>query len=88
MVPEKRSNKVGGPALCAAEGVKGGELLAKGNSGEQTRCGRRAGNKARSVCSNGCEREQSGTSVCGAKAMHCWPGVRWQAMTRGKSRMW
>jgi hypothetical protein len=35
MVPEKRSNKVGGPALCAAEGVEGGELLAKCNSGEQ-----------------------------------------------------
>jgi hypothetical protein len=35
MVPEKRSNKVGGPALCAADGVEGRELLAKGNSGEQ-----------------------------------------------------
>jgi hypothetical protein len=88
MVPEKRSNKVGGPALCAAEGVEGRELLAKCNSKEPTRCGRSAGNKACPVCSNGCEREQSGTSVRGAKVMHCWPGVRFDAMTRGKSRMW
>jgi hypothetical protein len=34
LLPEKRSTKVGGPALCAAEGVEG-RGLAKGNSGEQ-----------------------------------------------------
>jgi len=33
-VREKHSNKVGGPALCTAEGVEG-RGLAKGNSGEQ-----------------------------------------------------
>jgi hypothetical protein len=33
--PRSARTKWGWPALCAAEGVEGGELLAKGNSGEQ-----------------------------------------------------
>jgi hypothetical protein len=54
----------------------------------KTLCGRRATNKARSVRLNGCERAQRGTGVRGAKVMHCWPGVGFDAMTLGKSQMW